>query len=62
MTAKINSDHAFILWSEQVGLACYMSTCLLLNKICFSIVCITCNFLLGLRGAWENLLLGLERH
>ena len=60
MTAKVHSDHAFILSSQQVGLACYMSTCLILNKICFSNVCI--NVLLGLRGAWKNLLWGLERH
>ena len=38
--------------------ACYMSTCLLLNNMCFSNVCI--NVLLDLRGAWKNLLLGLK--
>ena len=55
LTAEINNEHAFILCSHQVGLLhVYM---LAIKKKCFSNVCI--NVLLGLRGAWKNLLLGL---
>ena len=50
MTAKIHNDHAF--FSGVNKWACYMFTCLLLNKISFLNVCI--NLLLGLCGAWQT--------
>ena len=57
MTAKIHSDHAFILWNQQVGLLHVLLA--IKQNLFFLYVCIT--VLLGLRGAWKNLLLCLEK-
>ena len=55
MTAKIHSDHAFILWSQQVGLLnVYMLAIKQFFFECFI------NTLLGLCGARKNLLLALK--
>ena len=59
MTAKIHNDHAFILWSQQMELLhVYMLAINMIKQKKFLNVCIF--VLLGLHGAWENLLLALK--
>ena len=55
MTVKFHNDHAFILWSQQVGLL-HVYMLAIKKKNCFSNICI--NVLLGLRGACRKTTFG----